>query len=62
MDAAKNIADESLSKFSDDEKKFYDFGFILRQEKEDGFYATGTKNSNSDHIVWIKGWGLEYEK
>ena len=40
--------------FEEDEKKFYDFGFFLRQDKEDGFYVTGTKNANSGGIVWIK--------
>lgn len=55
LDKAKEIAGESLGKFSDDEKKFYDFGYFLSQDKDDGFVATGTKNANSDHIVWNKG-------
>ena len=54
LDKAKDIANESLSKFSDDEKKFYDFEFFLFQEKENGFVVTGTKNVKSDKIVWIK--------
>ncbi len=51
---AKEIANESLSKFSDDEKKFYDFGYFLSEDKEDGYVVTGTKNANSDVLVWIK--------
>ena len=53
-DRAKEIANESLSKFDDDEKKFYDFGFFAYEEKADGYVLTGTKNSNSPSIVWIK--------
>ena len=55
LDKARGIASESLGKFNDDEKKFYDFGYFLSQDKDGGFIATGTKNSNSDHIVWNKG-------
>ena len=54
MDRAKEIANESLSKFDDDKKKYYDFGFFLYEDKEDGYVITGTKNSNSNDIVWIK--------
>lgn len=54
LDTAKAIANEVLGSFDDDMKKFYDFGFFVKQEKENGFVATGTKNSNSDKIVWIK--------
>ena len=53
-DGAKAIANETLSKFSDDEKKFYDFGYFLIEDKEDGFVVEGTKNSRSEGIVWIK--------
>ena len=55
LDKAKEIANDSLGKFDDDEKKFYDFGYFLSQDKDGGFIAAGTKNSNSDHIVWNKG-------
>ena len=54
LDVAKGLANESLGNFSDKEKKYYDFGYFLSQDKEDGFVVTGTKNSNSDNIVWIK--------
>ena len=54
LDRAKEIANESLGKFSDEQKKYYDFGFFLKQERENGFIVTGTKNANSDKIVWLK--------
>lgn len=54
LDKAKEISSESLGKFSDDEKKFYDMGYFLRQDKEDGFYVTGNKYVDSDNIFWIK--------
>ena len=53
-DAAKGYANEVLGKFKDKEKKYYDFGFFAREEKDDGFVLTGTKNANSEGIVWIK--------
>ena len=54
LNRAKEIANESLGKFEDDEKSFYDFGYFLSEDKEGGYVVTGTKNSNSDVIVWIK--------
>lgn len=59
LDRAKEIANETLNKFSDDEKSFYDFGYFLTQvpveDTEDkGFVVTGSKNSKLDTISWIK--------
>ena len=54
LDRAKEIANESLGKFDDDEKAFYDFGYFLYEDKENGYVVTGNKNSKSDSIVWIK--------
>ena len=59
LDRAKEIANESLSKIEDEEKKFYDINFSLTQEKtedneENTFVVTGSKNSQLDHISWIK--------
>ncbi len=54
LEEAKGFANETLDKFQDDEKKYYDFGYFLNQDKEDGFVVTGTKNANSSDIVWIK--------
>lgn len=55
-DKAKEIANEVLKEFSDDEKGFYDFEFILFQKTDDdkGFKLTGTKSPKNDKISWIK--------
>ena len=55
-DKAKEIASSVLNSFSDDEKAFYDFEFILSQNTEDnnGFKLTGTKSPKKDNISWIK--------
>ena len=59
LDKAKEIANESLSKIDDEDKKYYDIGFSLTQEKPEGsedigFVVTGTKSSQLEHISWIK--------
>lgn len=58
LDKAKAIANESLTKIEDKDKKFYDIGFSLTQEKNEenktGFVITGTKSSQLEHISWIK--------
>ncbi len=54
LDRTKEIANESLGKFDDKKKKYYDFGFFLSQDKDDGFIVMGTKNAKGDNIVWIK--------
>ena len=54
LDRAKEIAQESLGKFSDKEKKFYDFEYFLYEEKDDGYVVIGNKNVRSESLVWIK--------
>lgn len=56
LDKAKEIANSSLDNFSDKEKKFYDFEYILYQKKDDntGFKITGTKGPKTDGISFIK--------
>lgn len=59
LDRAKEIANESLSQFEDEDKKFYDIGFSLTQIEEEGnedkgFVITGTKSSQLESISWIK--------
>ena len=52
---AQSIAVKSLEKFSDDEKKFYDFEFTLYQdstEQKEGFRIMGAKNVNGSNLVW----------
>ena len=59
LDRAKEIANETLNKFSDEEKSFYDFGYFLTQvpveeNSDKGFVVTGSKNSKLETISWIK--------
>ena len=51
---AMNLAGSTLEKFDADEKEFYDFEYILSQNKENGFNITGTKSPKLDKISWIK--------
>lgn len=55
VDDAKKIAESTLDKFSDKEKKYYDFGYFLTQESnKDSYKITGTKHSKKDKISFIK--------
>lgn len=58
LDKAKEIANETLTKFDEEELSFYDVGYFLTQEETDeenvGFVVTGTKNAKLDTISWIK--------
>lgn len=52
---AQGKALELLGKFSDEEKKFYDFHFTLEQKKNEtgnGFIISGAKNVNGTNLVW----------
>ena len=52
---AQSIAVKSLEKFTEDEKKFYDFEFTLYQEsteQKEGFRIMGAKNVNGSNLVW----------
>lgn len=53
-DKAKEVANSSLEIFSDKEKEFYDFEYILTQEGENGFVLTGTKGPKTEGISYIK--------
>lgn len=59
LKTAKEIANETLTLFKDEEKSYYDFGYFLTQteveNKEDtGYIVTGTKNAKLSSITWIK--------
>lgn len=59
LDRAKEIANESLNKIEEEDKKFYDINFSLTKESIEGseentFVVTGSKNSQLDQITWIK--------
>lgn len=60
LDKAKEIASNSLNEFSDEEKEFYDFEFLLTEEGDEAnseytpFKAAGTKHPSKDSITWTK--------
>lgn len=54
VDKAKDIAKKVLENFDEDEINFYDFGFVLSQDKEDGFNITGAKSPKKDDVSFIK--------
>ena len=60
LDKAKEIANSVLDEFSDDEKDFYDFEFLLKEETDESnseynpFKAAGTKHPSKDSITWTK--------
>ena len=53
---AQNVALLSLDNFSEEEKKFYDFEFTIKQEASEtteGFLLMGAKNVNGTNLVWV---------
>ena len=53
VDSAREIATKSLDYFTDKQKSYYDFDFILTSEKDaEGFPELGSKHKTSDSIVW----------
>ena len=52
---AQGKALELLDEFSDEEKAFYDFQFMLKQnstDNSDGFIISGSKNANGTKLSW----------
>lgn len=54
LDKAKEIANSSIKEIDEEQLKFYDLGYFLTSEGEEGFNVTGTKNAKLDKISWIK--------
>ena len=53
VETAKEISAKTLDYFTDKQKSFYDFEFILSNEKEtDGYPELGSKHKSSENIVW----------
>ena len=53
VESAKEIAAKSLDFFTDKQKSYYDYQFILTNEKEaEGYPELGSKHKSSDNIVW----------
>ena len=52
---AQSIAQKSLDYYGDEQKKFYDFHFTLKEaatETSEGFIISGAKNKNGSGLVW----------
>lgn len=57
VNKAKEIANDSLKKFDEDELKFYDIEYIMTQVNDGdkaGFKITGTKGPKTEGISYIK--------
>ncbi len=53
VDNAKEIAEKTLDYFTDKQKEYYDFQFILSNEKDiEGYPELGSKHKSSENIVW----------
>ena len=54
VDAAKNIASNTLDNYDEDELKFYDFSFFLKWEgEEEDVVITGNRHHDLDSIAWV---------
>lgn len=62
QDKAKELASATLDNFSEEEKAFYDFEYILTEDSEEEtdeesenlFIITGTKQNKNDSISWSR--------
>lgn len=58
LDKAKEIANNTLSKYEEAVLGYYDFGFFLKEnvsnEEKEGFIIAGTKHPDTDKISWTK--------
>ena len=61
-DKAKEIANKSLEKYSEEIKKDYDFEFLIHQnlevkegEEDKSYTIAGTKHPDKDKISWTRG-------
>ena len=52
---AESLALKSLDEFSEEEKKFYDFNYTLKQnstDTSDGFIISGARNKSGTGLIW----------
>lgn len=54
IEKAKEIANSTLDNIDKEKLKFYDLGYFLTSNGENGFNITGTKNAKLESISWIK--------
>ena len=53
VENAREIAEKTLDYFTDKQKEYYDFQFILSNEKDlEGYPELGSKHKSSENIVW----------
>ena len=53
-DQAKQLANSTLENFSAEELEFYDLGYFLTSEGENGFNITGSKKAKKENISFIR--------
>ena len=57
IDQAKEIATKTLTEFTEEQKKFYDFSYFLTQSKvkdSDSYPTMGNKHPKKATIAWLK--------
>ena len=57
IDQAKEIATKTLTEFTEEQKKFYDFSYFLTQSKvkdSDSYPTMGNKHPKNATIAWLK--------
>lgn len=61
LDKAKELANNTLTKYKEDVIEYYDFGFFLKEniaetedEEKQGFTVAGTKHPDTNKISWTK--------
>ena len=57
IDQAKEIATKTLTEFTEEQKKFYDFSYFLTQSKvkdSDSYPTMGNKHPKYATIAWLK--------
>ena len=52
LDSAKEIANNVIKDFSEEEIAFYDFEIFLKENKDKGFVVVGNKHPNVESIGW----------
>ena len=64
LEDAKTKSSKVLENFSDEEQKYYDFNFTIRQsatETTDGFNLQGAKNASGTRLAWVNNNIVEEE-
>lgn len=55
LDSAKELGNKALEEFSEKEKKYYDFQFLIENDKNTNqFPIIGYKHHTKDNITWTK--------